>query len=64
MDEKNKKNIRTGLLYMLVAAVLVAIVFNQMSASQTPPDEMPTSDFIVAVEEGRDTGVKTAIQAV
>ncbi len=47
------KNFRTVLLYLVLLAVLVWFVMIQMGRTTTAPKELPTSEFVSAVQEGR-----------
>ena len=47
------KNFRTVLLYLVLLAVLVWFVMIQMGRPTTTPKELPTSEFVSAVQEGR-----------
>ena len=48
------KNFRTVLLYLVLLAVLVWVVMVQLNkTTDGRPTELPTSDFVTAVKEGR-----------
>lgn len=49
---------RMGLLYLLIIAVMAFVVMTQVNGAQEREQELATSDFVVAVEEGR---VKDAV---
>ena len=47
------KNFRTVLLYLVLLAVLVWVVMAQMGTTKAGPKDLPTSQFVSAVQEGR-----------
>ena len=47
------KNFRTVLLYLVLLAVLVWVVMAQMGTPTTGPKNLPTSQFVSAVQDGR-----------
>ena len=47
------KNFRTVLLYLVLLAVLVWVVMAQMGTPTTGPKDLPTSEFVSAVQDGR-----------
>ena len=48
------KNFRTVLLYLVLLAVLVWVVIVQLNkTTDGRPDELPTSEFVTAVKDGR-----------
>ena len=47
------KNFRTVLIYLVLLGVLVWVVMTQLSNGQGRPEELPTSTFRTAAEDGR-----------
>jgi len=47
------KNLRTAVLYLLLLAALVWVVMNAVGPTTGAPEELTTSEFVSAVEDGR-----------